>query len=354
MRLKGDKLMSNIVKLKRLPLDNAKWMEFVKVMHAATIFHHPAWIDFLCECYDFHPLVIAIEDNKGRITAGIPLVETNSLFRGKKWLSLPFTDHCAPLFQDENALSLLLSGIIDQYREKICRSVELRWGDPINSQMALKSDYVLSKIKLGPDPEVVASRIKPKHFRQIQVSQNRGIHVKVGTDADQMQDFYSLHLINRHRLGVPIQPRKFFKLMYERLLQQGYGFVISAYKDNKCVAAALFLHWNKNLIYKYAASNEVGRQQSAMDPILWTAINWGCEHGKETLDLGRSLKIQEGLRKFKKRWGADESPLTYSLIPDRSSSKMNDLLLGLLKITIRHSPLWVCRLSGELLYKYSV
>lgn len=51
--------------------------------------------------------------------------------------------------------------------------------------------------------------------------------------------------------------------------------------------------------------------------ILWDAIQWGCENGYHTLDMGRSDLDGEGLLKYKRSWGTTESDLTYVRFTDQ-------------------------------------
>ncbi len=42
-----------------------------------------------------------------QILVGLPMMEINSRITGKRWVALPFTDHCSPLLQDKNDLEKL-------------------------------------------------------------------------------------------------------------------------------------------------------------------------------------------------------------------------------------------------------
>ena len=79
-----------------------RWKAYVDSIPYANIFHHPAWIGLIAECYGYRPFVVAICDERGALTAGLPLMEIKSAFFGRRWVSLPFSDHCIPLSQDGN------------------------------------------------------------------------------------------------------------------------------------------------------------------------------------------------------------------------------------------------------------
>ena len=342
---------SEIISL--LPISDEHWMNYFYKNPQANIFHHPAWSQLLAECYGFNPKLCVVCDAKGNILAGLPIMKIQSWMTGKRWVSLPFTDHCAPLYQDSESRDKLVSGLISLCSEQGIPRMELRWDYPIKFQLYTDTRYMLHTVKLGSGPEIVEARIKKKHFHQIKIAEERGVTVEMGISTRQLKEFYHLHLQNRRKHGVPVQPWMYFKLLSEHLLEKGNGFLISAYKDQTCIAAAVFLHWNHTLVYKYSASNEEGRHLFGMDLILWDAICWGCEHGMQVLDMGRSLKTDKGLRDYKNRWGGEETPLNYSYLPSEQPQGKSDRLVAMIRPVIQHSPLWVCRYIGELLYKYA-
>ena len=79
-----------------LPIDALDWKRFVHSQEGALAYHDPAWGLMLAECYGFRPFALGLVGG-GRILAGVPVVETRTLRRRRRWISLPFTDHCPPL-----------------------------------------------------------------------------------------------------------------------------------------------------------------------------------------------------------------------------------------------------------------
>ena len=136
------------------------------------------------------------------------------------------------------------------------------------------------------------------------------------------------------------------------MIEPGLGYVSLAYMNNECVAADIFLHWQKTITYKYSAGMDTARDLRANYLLMWDAIRWGCESGFTWLDLGRSELSNTGLRTFKERWGAEETPLTYMALPTKPADLLQSRLMPPLHAVIRHSPAWVCQVIGELLYRY--
>jgi hypothetical protein len=329
-----------------------RWEAYLSANQGATVFHHPAWSYLLAESYSYKPFVLAKFNSQGGIQGGIPLIRIKSLGNKQRLVSLPFTDHCSPLYDEPSTLEDLTDHLVRLSREDQISRIDLRSDYSPHSGVDKYSNYVLHRIGLAPDESIVSSRIKPKHFRQVKVAEQRGVRIERGYDKQFIKQFYRLHLLTRRRKGVPVQPWKFFDLLGDYLTQQGLGFILLAYKDQECVAGAVFLHWNKTLVYKYSASTEKARPLLAMDLLLWTAIQWGCENGYDWMDMGRTNNEDDGLKYFKRRWGAEEISLEYSRISEDAHSPGAGSWAKRVQPIIQRSPLWVCRAAGELLYRY--
>ena len=65
----------------------------------------------------------------------------------------------------------------------------------------------------------------------------------------------------------------------------------------------------------------------------------------------------DGLRSFKRGWGAQETPLVYSAVGDvrpvTLAPSAPSIPSRVLRTVISRSPEWVCRLTGEVLYRYA-
>lgn len=334
-----------------LPSD-PRWMAFLESRPDAEIFHHPAWSQLMAECYGYRPFVVGLPDPKGDLAAGVPLMEVNSPITGKRWVSLPFSDFCQPLYTDESALRELTEGIIRLANHDKISKLELRGTYPETPALGANSEHVIHVIDLNPDEKVVWKKIHDMHRRNIKVAYENNVKIIQGETVQHLEEFYQLHLLTRRRQGVPIQPWKFFRRMKELFLDRELGFLLLAYKDQQCIGGAVFLHWKSTLTYKYGASRDEGLKYRPNNLIMWTAIQKGCENGFTHFDMGRTDLEQKGLRTFKSRWGARETPLFYTSLGANAIPKGEGKLMGYMHTILQKSPTWVCRLSGELLYKH--
>jgi CelD/BcsL family acetyltransferase involved in cellulose biosynthesis len=329
-----------------------RWIRFSAPRPEANIFHHPAWISLLAECYGYRPFIFVVCDPEGEICAGLPMMEVHGLLAGRRWVSLPFSDHCAPLYRDAESLKALTNGLVRAYQEKEIPKIEVRWELLNNPAIHSYSQYVLQTVSLSPDVEVVAKRLNRTHRQNISTAEERGVRVERGDRPEHLHAFYRLQLETRRRHGVPVQPWRFFELLSKTLIEQGLGFVLLAQKDNQHLAAGVFLHWGRTLTCKYAASREDTLALRPNNLIFWAGIRWGCENGYTLFDMGRTDAENTGLRRYKKGWGAEEAPLVYSTLSAKPPHPTNGMSVRVMNAVIRNSPTWVCKMAGELLYKH--
>jgi lipid II:glycine glycyltransferase (peptidoglycan interpeptide bridge formation enzyme) len=168
-----------------------------------------------------------------------------------------------------------------------------------------------------------------------------------------LEAFYRLHCQTRQRQGVPVQPRRFIRSVWEKVIEAGHGFVIMATAQGSPIATALFLSWNRHLIYKYGASDRRHWRLGANFLVHWTAMEWGCVNGYRTYDFGRTDAGHESLREFKAAWGSTEVPLVYTHLGNSPRALGRGHGASVFNQIIRHSPTVVCRAVGELLYRYA-
>lgn len=337
--------------------DDPRWLEFVASQSPATVFHHPAWSRVLAEAYGFRPLVLAQKAADGAIEAGLPLLELRRSHRGPRFASLPFTDYCPPLTV---SLEAFTAGLIAWREAASVRDVAVHAALPTTAGIDVTTRAVRHVLDLDGSVAELEARMKGTQvLRAVKKARRAGLRATLGRSLKEARVFYGLHVLTRHRQGVPVQPRRFVDLLWKHVIDKELGFIVLVYLDRQPVAGALYLAWNRNLIYKFGASDPRFWELRPNNLAMWTAIEWAGEHGYRTLDFGRTDLDNQGLRDFKSRWGATELPLTYSYLgaaahPSAAAAvrraRWRKLALDTAGRVIRTSPPIVCRATGALLY----
>ena len=299
--------------MQRLPIDDARWHDFVTRHPDATPFHDPAWASLLAECYGMSGFVLAELGESGSVTGGIPLLAPPRLPGApRRLVSLPYTDSLPPLVPPDGARQV--AEAVDAARSELgVARVELR--GELAGALADPPAAVMHMLTLERDPDAIARRFSQEKRRNIRASERNGLTTsRAENERDLTETYYGLHLQTRRRLGVPSQPKRFFRLLWRRLLEPGRGFVLTVRHGNIPIASAVFLVGNGTVVYKYGASDAARQAHKPNDLLMWTAIRDACLEGFERFDFGRSELTATGLRQFKSRWGAVERPLVYSTI----------------------------------------
>lgn len=338
--------------LDRLPLESSAWSSLVTSMPGALPFHHPAWAGAIARCYGFRAFGLALKDARGDgYVAALPVIELrHPVTRRRRWSSLPFTDLCPALVSPADA-SRLATELEALRRDK--GVVEIEISGPLAGMPTVPSVLrVQHVLALEPDPDAVARRFRPAVRRNIQAARARGLHVRrAESEADMVGTFYRLQLMTRRRLGLPPQPRRFFRNVWRDVLSQGLGHLTLVEVDGEPVAAGVFLDWNGFTIYKYGASDPRAWSLRPNNLLFAEEIAAACHAGSTTFHFGRTDLADDGLRRFKRGWGAEERPLEYTYFGEGVHTEQPGPPEALRNL-IRWAPGFVGRTIGELLYRY--
>jgi CelD/BcsL family acetyltransferase involved in cellulose biosynthesis len=337
-----------------LELADPRWEKFVTRHPSATPFHHPAWARLVADCYGFRGFAVTASDATGAIRAGLPVVEVRHFRGGPKWVTLPFTDYCAPLVSDPRDEADLVCALEQASKAAGVQRVEVR--APLTGAPVPDPTMFRHVISLEDGPEAVYKRFCRTARQQVQQAERKGVTVRsAACPEDVTEVFYRLHVRNRHRLGVPVQPRRFFRMLWDSVIGTGLGMVFIAEASGRPVAAHVCLAWNGTMTDKYSASDETAWSLRPNHLVIWHALQAACQMGCQWFDFGRTDAANEGLRAFKRTLGAVEEPLVYGALgaePEPATSR-EGMIGQLLGTVIRHGPPVFCRALGEALYRYS-
>jgi CelD/BcsL family acetyltransferase involved in cellulose biosynthesis len=332
------------------PVGDPSWAELVARSPAATVFHHPAWLELLSATYGYSITACAVRAGDGRLTAGLPIADVASRFTGRRLVALPFSDLCPPLAEDGTAE--VLRDALGAFQAESGVPLEVRGTAGVLRDAPGGERFHHHVLALDADVAAVERRFAKSQVRRgVRRARREGLTARIATGRSALEAFYRLHVATRGRLGVPTQPRRFV-LGFESLFARGLGFVLIVGRDERVMAAGVFLTAGDTLLYKYGASDARFLGLRPNNLLFMEAIRWGCEHGMRRLDFGRTHWHHESLRAFKLAWGAEEDELRYRHIggvPARHGEGATDMLGAL----IRHSPPAVGRAIGEVLYRHA-
>src|SRR5208283_3509993 len=93
------------------PLRDPRWNELVKRHPYGTVFHSLSWLEALSSTYGYDPVVITSSAPSEPLTNGLVFCRIDSWLTGRRFVSLPFSDHCEPLVDSAAELDYLLASM---------------------------------------------------------------------------------------------------------------------------------------------------------------------------------------------------------------------------------------------------
>jgi lipid II:glycine glycyltransferase (peptidoglycan interpeptide bridge formation enzyme) len=198
------------------------------------------------------------------------------------------------------------------------------------------------------------SRLESSVRRAIRKAEKAGVTVEILQSVEAVRIFYSLQCQTRKRHGLPPQPFSFFLNIHRYILSQDMGRVVLARYHGRPIAASVYVNLGDRAIYKYGASDEAFQDLRGSNLVMWTAIKEYVRRGAKHLDLGRTSIGNEGLRKFKLGWGAEEHKIEYVKFDMRKNEFVADVdeTSGWHTRVFRRMPGFLSRAVGAVLYKH--
>ncbi|HEY2479047.1 MAG TPA: GNAT family N-acetyltransferase [Solirubrobacterales bacterium] len=336
------------------PLESPSWAEFVAAAPTSEIFHDPRWLELLRAQYGYEISACCVR-GAGGIEAGLPLAHVTSRLTGNRLVSLPFSDVCSPVLSAGAGLEALgtLGDAVAAHAAERNLELTVHGAMPSIPGGFVSERFVTHELALPDDPDAAERGASKSLRRGVSKARREGLRAERRTDAGALDAFYRLHLRTRRRLGVPTQPKRFIA-RFEELFAAGLGAVWLILDGEEPVAAAVFLSHNETVTYKYGASAEEALPKRPNNLLMLEAIRWSCENGFRKFDFGRTDLDNEGLRRFKCSWGAEELPLSYTYLTRHEPAAAGEPSLRerVMTKTIQRSPAVVGRLAGEMLYRH--
>lgn len=236
----------------------------------------------------------------------------NSWLTGHRLVSLPYSDHCEPLAEIE-VVREVCAALEQEVRERRLRYFELRPLRQLACQDALCQPvgrYCMHTLDLTPDLAAIYNGFHPSSIqRKIRRAAREGLTYREGRSEDLLDAFCRLQARTRRRHGVPVQPAVWFRNLI-RLFGDALTIRV-AMSGDEAAASILTIRHKGTLVYKYGCGDARLNRLGGMQLLLWKAIEDAKGQDLKAFDLGRSDAAQEGLVKFKERWGCETMGLTY-------------------------------------------
>jgi CelD/BcsL family acetyltransferase involved in cellulose biosynthesis len=322
----------------------------------SSIFHSPRWIRVLTDTYGWEASAYVMLDDKGGPRGGIPFCRISDMM-GERIVTLPFSDYCDPLVMDVESWDVLVNHLLTEHYPINVRCLHntLPLAD---ERFSLVKQAKWHGLDLRPDLEKLWEGIHDSAHRAIRKSQREGLVVRFAESEQELRTFFEMHLrVRKYKYGLLAQPYSFFQNIWRHFVETGHGFILLALCEDKIVAGDFFLDWKDTLYYKFNASLPEDLSHRPNDLLIWEAIQEGKKRGLSYLDFGLSDIDQEGLVRYKRKFGTEEKTISFlhhavNGGPSPAEKGIRELLGKLTSRFTDHSvPDGITEKAGEDLYR---
>jgi Acetyltransferase (GNAT) domain len=337
------------------PLQDRRWDDLVARHPAASVFHTRGWLTALQRSYGYHPLAYSTSPPGAPLGDGVVFCRVDSWLTGRRLVSLPFSDHCAPLVEDPARLAALCEVLRGRRRSEGWRYIEIRprvcQEDTVGGLMR-SHVFFLHTLDLRPSlDDLFRSFHRDSVQRRIRRAERAGLTYEVGRTERHLQALYELLALTRRRHRLPPQPLHWFRNLAASL---GAALTVRLVSiDGRPIAATVTLRFGRSVVYKYGGSDARFHHLGGMPLLMWRTIQEAKADGALELDLGRTDREDTGLITFKEHWGAVPSSLAYFRWPaSPRKRRLPGLGRRLAGQVLTHLPDALLRATGERLYRH--
>ena len=286
--------------------DEAIWDTYVLKHPDGTFFHRAAWKHVIKESFG-HTAYYCIAHRAGKVTGILPLIRIKTRLFGDSLVSTPYCVHGGPLSDDQESLMALMAmakTLMDQFNIPAC---EIRGGLALGGGWTPSPPlYANFRKALPTTTEETLKAIPRKQRAVVRKAIQHGLTSTIETS---LEPFFSLYAESLRDHGTPMFPRKYFSALIKYFGNSVE--ILSIYDKTRPVCSVLcFIHKNEVLPY-YAGGNKTSRGLGGHDFMYWEVMRRAVDRHLTSFDFGRS-KIDTGAYAFKRNWGFEPTPLTYS------------------------------------------
>lgn len=284
---------------------------FVMAHREGTPFHRPVWLTSISKATGHEWRYIISEDAEGGLTGILPLHLIHSALFGRALVSSGFAVGGGILTTSERVKAKLADAAWQFAERHSFPSIELRGGNFDGEGWRNNSDVYAGFLRdLAQNDEDQLLAIPRKQRAEVRKGLKNELDVRIGCGTQDIADHYRIYAESVRNLGTPVFP----KALFEEVMS-GFGSdadILTVVSDGQPVASVLSLYHNGVVMPYWGGGTWEARRLRANDVLYYALMNHARERGCTGFDFGRS-KTGTGAYSFKKNWGFEPQPLSYSI-----------------------------------------
>jgi len=283
-----------------------------------------------------------------KIVGVLPLMFISGPIFGRFLVSQPYLNTGGLLADSKDVASDLVDAAVALADHLDVKHLELRHEDSVEHRRfnSKSTEKVHMRLTLPETSDELWDGLKSKVRSQVRKPlNNESLTVHFG-GAERLNEFYSIFCRNMRDLGTPPFSKQLFASMLSEFGDDAE--ICSIHLDGLPIASGFLLHGPDVTLIPSASSLREHNRTSCNMLMYWHVLKRSVERGQQTFDFGRSSP-DAGTWKFKKQWGAEESPAVWQYYLRQGEA--SDMRPGSGKYdrviqVWQKLPVWVTRIIG--------
>lgn len=282
--------------------------DFVKEMQA-SLFHRPEWL-LAVERGTGQRACGFVVEQLGVIRGWLPLTEVRSILFGKALVSSGFGVGGGICAETPEAAGELAKAAQAYAASLGFGSLELRGGEVPEGWQEVSGKHCGFVRDLAQDDEAELLAIPRKSRAEVRKGLKNGLEVRIGRSSKDLSAHYAAYSQSVRNLGTPVFPKSLFREMLEAFPET--SDILTIAKDGTPLASVFSFYHSGAVLPFWGGGCFAARASRANELMYYELMRHARGRGMKRFDFGRS-KVGSGPAKFKKNWGFEPEPLTYSL-----------------------------------------
>jgi len=298
------------------PLE-AACARYVAARPDALLYHSARWRDLLVDLLGAERRCLVARDAAGNVRGVLPALAAHGPW-GTVLNSLPFYGSNGAVLADDAGVAAALVARWNALAEQREVAAATLVTNPIAERevSGVIHDHVdrrigqLTRIAGDGDPgERLMARFHQKTRNMIRKAERSGVTVRV--DNDRLDFLREVHAHNLAALGGIAKPPRFFELLQRHFRADEDWRLWVARRAGEPVAALLTIYFAGTVEYYTPVVRVEHRRAQPMSLLVMEAMRDAAERGYRWWNWGGTWVTQDGVYRFKKRWGTQDREYLY-------------------------------------------
>lgn len=293
-------------------VDAQEWDSLV-VRFKGGLFHCHAHAIYSARLSQSQPLFLKVCDDGGECVG----LAVGTLSSSRIW---PFSRHCKqaifpalPLSRDGNTDDdrAVLSAVEHELKRRGAFTISTSSYDSSNSRPVLsalgyqtetRSEFI---IDLTQDLEAIWKSFDGSRRTDVRRAEKLDVKTRQMNTNEGLELVYHFHAKAMERRGIETgKETRAISLAKEHLLETGRAIILSSFREDEPLCAAMFGRFSDVAYYLISGSSVEGNRNRAPVHMLWTAIKRFKEDGCVVFNMGGAREDELGLHRFKRDFGS--------------------------------------------------